>query len=175
MENVFLRNVCKKSLLFLLFFLLPAGAFAANSPASYLQDVKDIKQNRFGPNDIRSFVYRVFAMYDRHVPVGEFLPFLSSKELEMVFPEGKLTSHKDFIQWYDGVGDSIVSNTHNVQSLKVDILGNGKYKVELVVLWQAEGREGIYTSFRFAQTWLLSDGEGEFPVINRYVVRDAGE
>jgi hypothetical protein len=112
-------------------------------------------------------------MYDRHVPVERFLPLLASKNMEMRFPETTLRSHADFKKWYAGIGRDIASNTHALESVKMSVLGSGRYQVEIVGLWQAESKKGEYVVFKFRQLWTLVDGPGKQPLIQTYLVEAA--
>lgn len=150
---------------------LQAGAAApAAAPAAYTAAVQDLHINKYGVNDIRSFVYHIFSLYDYHVPVKDFYPLLVNKGLEMQFPEGKLRSHRDFQHWYDvSVGENIKTNTHTVEKLQVKVLGNHRYQADLVVWWQAETFKGEYLSYRFHQTWTLVE-ENQNLKIQSYLV-----
>jgi hypothetical protein len=82
--------------LLLLSIVTASPGYAEPPPAVYQEAVRRQRENRFNENEIISFVYQVYAMYDRHVPVERFLPLLASKNLEMRFPETTLRSHADF-------------------------------------------------------------------------------
>ena len=161
----------KKSVLTLIMFsLLSLIAYAEPPPAKYKEAVKQQIENRFNENEIISFVYKVYAMYDRHVPVDRYLPFLASRNLEMRFPEVTLRSHADFRKWYSGIGKNIASNTHTLEQVEANVLGRGRYQADIVGVWQAESRKGDYIVFRFRQRWLLVDGPGKNPLIQTYTV-----
>jgi len=143
----------------------------AATPAAYTASVGVMRQNKFCENDIKSFVHRVFGMYDKHVPVEQFLPLLRDGGLEMVFPEVTLRSHADFRKWYANVGKNFESNTHTLERVDVTFPGGGRYGVDLTVFWQALGRDGKYVSFRAHQVWTLDNGtDGKSPRILRYLV-----
>jgi hypothetical protein len=142
-------------------------------PATYREAVQSQLQNKFNENDIVSFVYQVYSMYDRHAPVDQFLPLLAPRNLEMRFPEATLRSHADFKRWYAEVGKAIASNTHTLESVKATLLGGGRYQADIVGIWQAESRNGEYIVFRFRQRWTLLDGPGKKPIIQGYTVEAA--
>ena len=148
-------------------------------PREYSMEVDRKKTHRFNENDIKSFVYHVFALYDRHPEdVNQFLAFLADHELEMRFPgEEPVSSHPQFQAWYAKIGEKIESNLHRVERINVSCLENGKYGVELMVLWQAQTRQGGFQETRFHQVWTLEDNsQSEWPRILRYVVEEvAGE
>jgi len=158
-----------------LFVAIPNKTMAANMmPKAYTVAVEKLHNNTFGENNIRSFVYNIFAMYDYHVPVNQFYPYLVNQDLEMQFPEGKLTSHQDFEHWYDvSVGENITSNTHTLESLQVAVLGNKTYQVDLVVWWQAENTKGEYLSYHFKQKWILVEEHNSLK-IQKYIVKKLG-
>ena len=168
----------KKTVFCLLGAMAAAFPFRANcqsgAPGTYTAAVGVMRQNKFCENDIKSFVYRVFAMYDKHVSADKFLPFLADKGLEMKFPETTLRSHADFKTWYAGVGRGLKSNTHTLERVDVSFPGKGQYRVDLVVFWQALQRDGKYVSFRAHQIWTLDNGKtGKEPRILTYTVEEA--
>ena len=147
---------------------------AVDAPQDYFTAVRLQQENKFGENDIKSFVYHVFALYDKHVEVGRFLPLLVDKGLDMRFPDTTLRSHQDFKRWYAGIGENIRSNTHQVERITVTFIGNGKYKVDLMVLWQAITKEDRFVNFRAHQVWTLDNGKkGKWPRILAYIVKEA--
>ena len=157
----------------LLSIIIAAPAYSGLPPEAYREAVQRQLNNKFNENEIISFVYQVYAMYDRHVPVERFLPFLASKNLEMRFPETTLRSHADFKRWYAGIGRDIASNTHTLESVKMSVLGGGRYQADIVGLWQAESKKGEYVVFKFRQQWTLVDGPGKQPLIQTYLVEAA--
>jgi hypothetical protein len=159
--------------LMLLSLLIAGPGYSEPPPAAYTDSVQRQRSNRFNENDIISFVYQVYALYDRHVPVERFLPLLAPRNLEMRFPETTLRSQADFKRWYAGIGKTIASNTHSLESVKVSILGGGRYQADIVGLWQAETRKGEYITFKFRQRWGLVDGPGGQPMIQTYLVEPA--
>jgi hypothetical protein len=159
--------------LMLLSIVIGGLAHSESPPAVYQEAVRRQQENKFNENEIISFVYQVYAMYDRHVPVERFLPLLASKNLEMRFPETTLRSHADFKRWYAGIGRDIASNTHTLESVQVSIPGGGRYQADIVGVWQAETRKGEYLVFRFRQRWRLVDGPGRQPLIQNYLVEAA--
>ncbi|MDD5628776.1 MAG: hypothetical protein PHU21_06910 [Elusimicrobia bacterium] len=150
------------------------AASPAPVPQDYLDTVRLRKGSRFGENDIKSFVYHVFAMYDRHVHVGKLLPLFADQGLQMRFPDATLSSHEDFKRWYAGIGKSIKSNTHQVERLSVTLFGGGRYQADLIVLWRAEGRDGKFISMRVHQVWTMDDkAKGRWPRILSYIAEEA--
>ncbi len=164
----------KRNVLLMLLFLTIAGpSYAESPPAAYREAVQRQISNKFNENEIISFVYQVYAMYDRHVPVERFLSLLASGNLEMRFPETTLRSHADFKRWYAGIGKTIASNTHALESVKVQVLGGGRYQADIVGVWQAEATTGEFIVFRFRQRWSLLDGPNKQPLIQTYLVEAA--
>jgi hypothetical protein len=158
-----------------LMIVVSGSAAHAEDLEQYHSAVATQQQNRFSENAIKSFVYHVFALYDKHEDVSKFLPLLSDDDLEMRFPETTLRSKEDFKKWYAGIGDNIQSNTHQLEKLDATILENGKYEVDLIVLWQTLTKDNRCIKFRAHQTWLLRDAKEDsaWPQIVRYVVEEA--
>ena len=139
-------------------------------PATYLQTVKILLDNKYGENEIKSFVYQVFSLFDRHSDVNHLLLLFADEDLDMQLPEEKITSHNDFKKWYAGIGNKYQSNTHTIERLEVQIPSKGDYRVDLTVHWQALGIDGKYTAFRIRQQWKLVDGGDYWPRIVYYHV-----
>jgi hypothetical protein len=91
----------------------------------------------------------------------------------MSFPETTLRSHADFKRWYAGIGKTIASNTHTLESVEVSILGGGRYQADIVGVWQAESKKGEFMRFKFRQRWSLVDGPNNHPLIQTYLVEAA--
>ena len=138
-------------------------------PTSYLQAVKILQENKYGENEIKSFVYQVFSLFDRHAEISQLL-LLFAEDLNMVVPEAKITSHQEFEKWYKDIGVRYQSNTHTVERIDVQIPAKGDYRVDLTVQWQAMGIDGKYTSFKSRQQWRIVDGGGYWPRIVSYIV-----
>ena len=141
-------------------------------PPAYLKAVKLLLENKYGENEIKSFVYQVFSLYDRHADVSHLL-YLFSDDLEMRLPEGPITSTQDFIKWYAGIGAKYQSNTNTIERLDVTIPAKGDYRVDLIVHWQALDRDGKYVSLRFRQLWKVVNGGEYWPRIVSYIVEPA--
>lgn len=142
-------------------------------PASYLQNIKVLQENKYGENEIKSFVYQVFSLFDRHVEVSNLLLLFADENLYMKVPEGEIDSHRGFETWYAGIGTRYQSNTHTLERIDVQIPSKGDYRVDLIVLWQAVDRQGKFISFRAHQQWKIVDGGGYWPRITSYVVEPA--
>ncbi|MBI5581775.1 MAG: hypothetical protein HY895_21685 [Deltaproteobacteria bacterium] len=159
--------------LILMVVVIALPSYSEAPPPAYKEALQRQLNNKFNENDIISFVYQIYGMYDRHVPVERFLPFLASKNLDMRFPETTLRSQGDFKRWYAGIGKAIASNTHTLETVKVSVLGGGRYLADIVGVWQAESKKGEYIVFKFRQRWSLVDGPGKQPLIQVYLVEAA--
>ena len=85
-------------------------------PASYLQTIKTLQENKYGENEIKSFVYQVFSLFDRHAEISQLL-LLFAEDINMVVPEGKITSHQEFEKWYRDIGLRYQSNAHQIERI----------------------------------------------------------
>lgn len=139
-------------------------------PASYLAAVKTLQDNKHGENEIKSFVYQIFSLFDRHAEVNNVLLLFADEDLYMRVPEGPIDSHQEFEKWYAGIGAKYQSNLHAIERLDVKTPSKGNYQVDLIVTWQALDRQGKYTTLRSRQQWQIVDGGGYWPRITRYVV-----
>jgi hypothetical protein len=168
----------------LIFFLTVSSIFlpvisSAKQPAGEVRSVP-AKENPAverepiylpNENDVKSFVYRWFSWLDHQVADFLFLYHLSQEDLVMKFPETVVRSRADFKKWYQGVKDTIQSNTYEVGDIKVSLLPKGRYKVVLFVRWKAKTYKGESLDVKFKQDWVLGiSGSGRL-TINRYVVK----
>ena len=150
------------------------AATSAGAPTpDYLQAVKLLQDNKYGENEIKSFVYQVFSLFDRHAEVNNLLLLFANEDLSMKVPEGRIDSHQDFEKWYAGIGAKYQSNIHRIERIDVQIPAKGDYRVNVLVLWQALDREGKLTSLRTRQEWKIIDGGGYWPRIVSYVAEPA--
>ena len=151
---------------------LPNSAVTApgSAPAEYLQTIKAMRENKFGENEVKSFVYQVFNLLDRHVDIKQLMFLFSEEELMMTVPEGPINSQQDFDAWYANLGTKYQSNFHVVEKVSVQIPRKGDYQVSAIVLWQALGRDGKFTSQRQSHQWKVVDGGGYFPRITSFIV-----
>ena len=153
----------------------PSSSVAVSSglpPATYLQTIKTLQENKYGENEIKSFVYQVFSLLDRHMEINQLL-LLFAEDMNMVVPEGKITSHQEFEKWYRDIGARYQSNAYQVEHIDVQIPAKGDYRVDLTVHWQALGIDGKYTSYRMRQHWKIVDGGGYWPRIVSYICEPA--
>ena len=141
-------------------------------PASYLQTIKTLQENKYGENEIKSFVYQIFSLLDRHAEISQLL-LLFAEDINMVVPEGKINSHQEFEKWYRDIGTRYQSNAHQIERLEVHIPAKGDYRVDLTVHWQALGIDGKYMSHRMRQQWKIVDGGGYWPRIVSYITEPA--
>lgn len=142
---------------------------SSSSPAIYLNAVKVLRENNYGENELKSFVYQVFSLFDRHAAVNNLLLLFADNDLLMRLPEGQIDSHQEFEKWYSGLGTKYQSKLHTIERLNVQIPARGDYRIDLIVLRQALDKEGNFTSTRTHQQWKLVDGGGYWPRIVSYI------
>jgi hypothetical protein len=129
---------------------------------------------KFTKNDIKSFVHRVFSMYER-ATVGiqrvEAKAFhdLIDENIHVDFPDYQIRNREEFFTWHRWIHDLLVSDDHDVTNVDVLYLSNGKYEVRFDVRWRGEFKDGTYTDLALEQRWILYDSEQfDHPVIERY-------
>lgn len=151
----------------------PPASASGSTNASFQQSIKVLQENKYGENEIKSFVYQVFGMFDRHPDVNQLLLMFADEDLDMRVPEGTIKSHEDFKKWYAGIGARLQSNIHSIEKIDVSIPAKGDYRTSFIVNWQAMGRDGKYVNLKFRQTWKIVDGGGYWPRIVSYIVEPA--
>jgi hypothetical protein len=146
----------------------------ASLPVTFSDDIKTQNSRLFNSNAGYSFVYNTFFMFDKHLPVENFLKILVNNGLNMQFPDATLKNSEDFKKWYAGVGDAIKNQTHTVKSLEVSYGPENLLLVHVIVHWQAENIKGEYISFLADQNWTLVEEDGNLK-IRDYLVKEAGK
>jgi hypothetical protein len=86
--------------------------------------------------EIKAFVAAWYQALDFHIPIQQVYPLLADEGLNMQFPDGDIRDHASFKKWYDRVTNLFFDETHNVQTVEVQIAG-AEAVVDVVVGWQA--------------------------------------
>ncbi|WP_216595909.1 hypothetical protein [Flammeovirga sp. OC4] len=143
----------------------------------YVTLMGEIRKRQFTKNDIKSFVYKVFSMYERatcdnvNVSADEFKPFID-ENIYVDFPEYQIRNWEEWKTWHHWIHDMLVSDDHEIESIKVDFLADGRYQATFDVHWRAEFKEGSYVENQLRQVWIMHEEEGkDLPVIERYIAK----
>jgi hypothetical protein len=59
------------------------GSASAAAPTDYLQAIKLLQDNKYGENEIKSFVYSGLFLFDRHAEVNNLLLLFANEDLYM--------------------------------------------------------------------------------------------
>lgn len=142
---------------------------------SYQSLIDEYETRKFTINDIKSFVHKVFSMYER-ATVGkqllgaEAFSCLVDENIHVDFPDYKIRSRSEFLEWHQWIHNLLISDDHQIEKIDVSYLANGKYEARFKVRWRAEFKDHTYTDLRLEQCWILrEEQETEHPVIERYI------
>ncbi|WP_207784582.1 hypothetical protein [Marinifilum breve] len=143
----------------------------------YATLMKEIRNRQFTRNDIKSFVYKVFVMYERatceneHVNVDEFKPFID-ENIYVDFPDYQIRSWNDYVEWHQWIHNLLESDDHDIEKINVEFLVNGKYQVAFDVRWRGLFKDGTYLDNTIRQVWIMREEEGkQLPVIEKYIAK----
>ena len=143
--------------------------------ADYDKLIQQYADHKFTKNDIKSFVYRVFSMYERatvgkvRVPAEAFAD-LVDENIQVDFPDYKIHSRQEFMEWHHWIHGLLLSDDHDIESIEVSYLGEGKYATEFDVRWRGDFKDGSFTDLTVAQRWVMYESEQfDHPVIENYV------
>ncbi|WP_231571902.1 hypothetical protein [Vibrio jasicida] len=65
----------------------------------------------------------------------------------------------------------MLSDDHDIESIEVSYLGEGKYAAEFDVRWRGDFEDGSFTDLTVAQRWVMYESKQfDHPVIENYVV-----
>lgn len=180
------RNSVLSSVTLLAWALLVEGSSAAPPqarpgagayPLDFAQVLELQATRKFTANEIRSFVYRVFAMYERgtsetrHIGPEAFRPFLDDN-VRVDFPDYQINDWADFVAWHRWIHGQLVGDDHVLSPIDVTFLTDGRYDVHFVVVWRALFKNGDYKEARIEQTWRMREqADHDLPVIETYVAK----
>lgn len=140
----------------------------------YLMDEQ--RKRKFTRNDLKAFVHKIFAMYERgtcekyYIPAEEFLPYLA-EDVYFDFPNYKVHNHREFCEWHQWIHDQLESDDHIIDTIKVEFLADGKYLVQFEVEWKALFKAGNYFEGKFLQKWVVrEEAHLEHPLLEAYIV-----
>jgi len=159
------------------FLLICMSGLAVQNDAEevYTKDLAAFKDHKFDKNQIKSFVFYWYYLHDVHADINKSYELLDKENLYMKFPEITVKNLDDYKKWYDGVGTNIKNNLHYVKYLKVVFDGPRRYKVNVIVNWQAIDKDGNFIDMVATQEWALIDpvtSEIAHPFIQKYLVLD---
>lgn len=139
----------------------------------YKMLMEAFRNHKFTKNDIKSFVYKVFSMYERATCENEYLSAeafhnIVAKDIYVDFPDYKIRSRDEFKEWHKWIHSLINSDDHEIESINVQYLENGKYQAQFFVRWRADFKDGRFTDLRVEQLWIMREEPNKnLPVIER--------
>lgn len=148
--------------LFVLFVL-----FTNNSFANEIKQYDKQAKTTYSKNDVNSFVYKWFAMFDHQVDIENFKKHLPKQNVTMNFPDFPIRKMADFERWYQGVIDNIQFNSHDIKDLKVTGDEKNGFDVSFIVNWKARTYDGKTYVVDVAQEWKVEvNKKREFIISN---------
>ncbi|EKO3808740.1 hypothetical protein NTE10_000600 [Vibrio harveyi] len=71
---------------------------------------------------------------------------------------------------HNWIHDLLLSDDHDIGSIEVSYLGEGKYAAEFDVRWRGDFKDGLFTDLTVAQRWVMYESEQfDHPVIESYL------
>ena len=133
------------------------------------------RTRKFTKNDIKSFVYKIFSMYERvtctnvHKTAEDFNDYVAD-DIYVNFPDYKIRTKEQFKEWHKWIHDQLKSDDHEIENVDVEFLANGKYQAHFFVRWRADFKDGRFNDLLVEQMWVMrEESDKEFPVIERYL------
>lgn len=147
-----------------------------NKTIEYETLMKAFRSHKFTKNDIKSFVHKVFSMYERATCENEYLPAeafdkIVDENIYVDFPDYKIRNKKEFMEWYKWIHSELNSDDHEIKKVNVEYLSNWKYQAQFFVRWRADFKDGRYTDLLVEQLWIMREEEDKtLPIIEHYIV-----
>ena len=158
-------------------YVIPSNVHYAVLPltdkVSYLEVFTPVREDlrlppvllRFDENDVKSVIYKWYALLDKLADVDSYLPLLAERGMNIHVPGATIRSRDDFKGWYGGMAKRIRINEYKVTDIKVKMGESGYFDAEFLVSWEAETKLNEKRSFKSRQKWTLIDQGGSSPVI----------
>ena len=131
---------------------------------------------RFPDNEIKSIVYKWFALFDENAHVDSFLSYLADTGLTMVMADKKkITSWKSFQEWHALWSSVVESYSSTVESIMVSFdTKTGRYHASAIVSSATKTRKGKKQAGRYQVDIVLVDNSwGDTPKIIQYTETEA--
>lgn len=150
-------------------------------PVEFRMEMEQREARKFNANDIRSFVFRIFSMYDhstgeKHRISVQAFHNLIAEDVHIEFPDYKISKWTDFVTWHGWIHGQLVGDYHKVGPIDVEYYDDGTYHVHLWVRWQALFKSGLFSDVCVAQDWEVQEQpDSDQPVLKKVVARVAPE
>ncbi|NOI79689.1 hypothetical protein F0237_03355 [Vibrio tubiashii] len=74
------------------------------------------------------------------------------------------------MEWHQWIHDLLLSDDHDIKSIDVSFLDDGKYEAQFNVRWRGDFKDGSFTDLNIEQRWIMYESiEFDHPVIEQYV------
>jgi hypothetical protein len=153
---------------------------AVEAPADFARTLELREARRFNANDLRSFVHRIFSLYDHstgeaHLVGPEVFRSLLADDVRIDFPDYQIHNWDEFVIWHGWIHGQLVGDDHVLGPIDVRFLDDGHYQAHFVVLWRALYKTGEFREAAVEQTWRLREQAGrDQPVLESVLARLAG-
>ncbi len=131
---------------------------------------------RFPDNEIKSVIYKWFALFDENARTNSFLSYLADTGLNMVMADKKkITSWQGFQEWHALWSSVVETYSSTVETISVSFdTKTGQYKASATVSSATKARSGKKTSGRYQVEIVLVDNNwGDAPKIVQYTETEA--
>ena len=92
-------------------------------------------------NRSKACIHYFFSCFEKNPrDVEAIVAMLTEKDLEMIYPWGKIKSRDDARKWIAGIPDEF-KDAHHINNIKVSKEEESKYKVIADIVWQNQGPE----------------------------------
>lgn len=126
---------------------------------------------RFPDNEIKSILYKWFALFDEKASAGELQGFLADTGLSMEMADKKkITSWQGFQEWYAAWSAAVITFSSTVETVSVSFdTKNGRYQASATVSSTTKTRDGKTRSEKYRVDMALVDTSwGNVPKILEY-------
>jgi hypothetical protein len=108
-----------------------------------------------GENDVKAFIYKWFAGFDRIEKNKEFFKkHMDPENVDMYYPKNPIKTIQEFDKWHDEeVIGKIQSNIHHLSNVQVRGDENNGFFISLDINWKANFKDKSRENINIHQNW----------------------
>ena len=127
---------------------------------------------RFNENEIKSFVYKWFALLDEKAPAYSLRELISAQDLYMELSGVKIASPDAFEDWYRMQLKALDCRKSELDTISVAFKGKKQYKADISLVVSERDSNGMIVKKKFKESWTMIDTGEPLPKILKRIVQE---
>lgn len=127
---------------------------------------------RFNENDIKSFVYKWFGLFDEKASAYSLRGFLAVQGLNMELPDIRIGSQDTFENWYKIRLNTIDWSRSELDTVSIAFKGKKQYSADISLVASERNYNGTVVKKKFRESWIIIDTGELLPRILSRIVQE---